>query len=287
MKRFENISGKLMDGIEIPNEEHIPIFICDLIESPEFQKSEAQLPCVIGVDIYGKSVVEDIAKMPHLMVAGCPEPVRGMMNLMHSIILSLLYRKGPDEVNLILIDPTDKELSAYDGALHILEPVIRNPKKAKETLMWAVEEIERRYRILAENDVRSIEMYNKLQAESKISKDKEFSEKLPKIVIVVSELKDFMMDDPEVVEILICQITQLGRAAGIHLILATTRPDKKIITGLIKANIPSRAAFKVLSSDDSETILDTIGAQLLQEDGDMLFLPQGYVKPLRIQAAKV
>lgn len=247
----------------------------DLIESSEFQESEAQLPCIIGKDIYGKTVVADIAKMPHLLVAGCPESARGMMHYMHSIILSLLHRKGPDEVNLILIDPTDKEFSAYDGAPHILGPVISDSKKAKEILMWAVEEMDRRYRILAENDARSVEMYNKLPVERKASKDKEESGKLTQMVIMVSELADLMMDDPEAVEILICQIAQLGRAAGIHVILATTKPDKEIITGLIKANIPSRAAFKMLSSDDSRTILDTKGAELIQEE-DLLFWPGDY-----------
>ena len=279
------IPGKAAVGIEIPNKERLPVSIRELIESQEFKKADSKLTYVVGKDISGHTIVSDIAKMPHLLVAGSTGSGKSVFT--NSIILSILYEANPDEVKLILIDPKVVEFSVYNGIPHLLLPVVTEPKKANAALAWAVAEMERRYKVFAEHNVRAIKAYNELVDAGKVPAIDGPPERMPQIVIVVDELADLMMVASKDVEASICRIAQLARAAGIHLIIATQRPSVDVITGLIKANMPSRVALKVSSGVDSRTILDSVGAERLLGYGDMLFYPQGYSKPLRVQGAFV
>lgn len=279
------IPGKAAVGIEIPNKERLPVCIRELIESQEFKKANSKLSYVVGKDISGHTIVSDIAKMPHLLVAGSTGSGKSVFT--NSIILSILYEANPDEVKMILIDPKVVEFSVYNGIPHLLLPVVTDPRKANAALAWAVAEMERRYKVFAEHNVRAIKAYNDLVAQGKVPAVDGPPEKMPQIVIVVDELADLMMVASKDVEASICRIAQLARAAGIHLIIATQRPSVDVITGLIKANMPSRVALKVSSGVDSRTILDSVGAERLLGYGDMLFYPQGYSKPLRVQGAFV
>ncbi len=279
------IPGKAAVGIEIPNKERLPVSIRELIESQEFKKADSKLSYVVGKDISGHTIVSDIAKMPHLLVAGSTGSGKSVFT--NSIILSILYEANPDEVKLILVDPKVVEFSVYNGIPHLLLPVVTDARKANAALAWAVAEMERRYKVFAEHNVRAIKAYNDLVVQGKVPAVDGPPEKMPQIVIVVDELADLMMVASKDVEASICRIAQLARAAGIHLIIATQRPSVDVITGLIKANMPSRVALKVSSGVDSRTILDSVGAERLLGYGDMLFYPQGYSKPLRVQGAFV
>ena len=273
-------------GIEIPNKERIPVSLKELIESAEFKKASSKLTFVVGKDIGGRVIVADIGKMPHLLVAGTTGSGKSVFT--NSIIQSILFNASPEEVKLILIDPKVVEFSVYNGIPHLLMPVVTEPRKANVALAWAVAEMSRRYKLFAEHDVRGIDAYNEQVEKGKVTdEDGNVAKKLSKIVIVVDELADLMMVAGKEVEDSICRIAQLARAAGIHLIIATQRPSVDVITGLIKANMPSRVALKCGSGVDSRTILDATGAEKLLGYGDMLFSPQGFNKPLRVQGAFV
>ena len=277
------IPGKAAVGIEVPNEENTAVMLRELLESNEFNTSESKLSFAVGKDIAGKTVVADIAKMPHLLVAGATGS--GKSVCINTLIMSILFKASPDEVKLIMVDPKVVELSVYNGIPHLLIPVVTDPKKAAGALNWAVCEMEKRYKLFAEYNVRDIKGFNK-KVES--LKDEEIiPEKMPQIVIIVDELADLMMVAPGEVEGSICRLAQLARAAGLHLILATQRPSVNVITGLIKANMPSRIAFSVSSGVDSRTIIDMNGAEKLLGKGDMLFYPTGYPKPARVQGSFV
>ena len=257
----------------------------ELIQSDAFQKSESRLAFAAGKDIAGKPVIADIAKMPHLLIAGATGS--GKSVCINTLIMSILYKSSPEEVKLIMIDPKVVELSVYNGIPHLFIPVVTDPKKAAGALNWAVAEMTERYNKFAQYNVRDIKGYNaKVDALTDIEEDKK-PPRLPQIVIIVDELADLMMVAPGEVEDSICRLAQLARAAGIHLIIATQRPSVNVITGLIKANMPSRIAFSVSSGVDSRTILDMNGAEKLLGKGDMLFYPQGYQKPARVQGAFV
>lgn len=280
------IPGKAAVGIEIPNKERIPVSLKELIESPEFKKASSKLTFVVGKDISGHVIVGDIGKMPHLLVAGTTGSGKSVFT--NSIIQSILFNADPDEVKLILIDPKVVEFSVYNGIPHLLMPVVTEPRKANVALAWAVAEMSRRYKLFADHDVRGIDAYNEQVEQGKVlDDDGSVAKKLPKIVIVVDELADLMMVAGKEVEDSICRLAQLARAAGIHLIIATQRPSVDVITGLIKANMPSRVALKCGSGVDSRTILDATGAEKLLGYGDMLYSPQGFTKPLRVQGAFV
>lgn len=280
------IPGKAAVGIEIPNKERIPVSLKELIESAEFKKATSKLTFVVGKDIGGRVIVADIGKMPHLLVAGTTGSGKSVFT--NSIIQSILFNASPEEVKLILIDPKVVEFSVYNGIPHLLMPVVTEPRKANVALAWAVAEMSRRYKLFAEHDVRGIDAYNEQVEKGKVTdEDGNIAKKLSKIVIVVDELADLMMVAGKEVEDSICRIAQLARAAGIHLIIATQRPSVDVITGLIKANMPSRVALKCGSGVDSRTILDATGAEKLLGYGDMLFSPQGFNKPLRVQGAFV
>ena len=280
------IPGKAAVGIEIPNKERIPVSLKELIESAEFKKASSKLTFVVGKDISGHVIVGDIGKMPHLLVAGTTGSGKSVFT--NSIIQSILFNADPDEVKLILIDPKVVEFSVYNGIPHLLMPVVTEPRKANVALAWAVAEMGRRYKLFADHDVRGIDAYNEQVDQGKVLEDDgSVAKKLPKIVIVVDELADLMMVAGKEVEDSICRLAQLARAAGIHLIIATQRPSVDVITGLIKANMPSRVALKCGSGVDSRTILDATGAEKLLGYGDMLYSPQGFTKPLRVQGAFV
>lgn len=274
------IPGKAAVGIEVPNKENTAVPFRDLVESPEFKKFPANLIFTVGKDIGGKTVYADIAKMPHLLIAGATGS--GKSVCINTIIMGILYKAHPDDVKMIMIDPKVVELSVYNGIPHLLIPVVTDPKKAAAALHWGVAEMTERYKKFADLNVRDLKGYNK-KVESLKGADPEASEKLPQILIIVDELADLMMVSPGEVEESICRLAQLARACGIHLIIATQRPSVDVITGLIKANMPSRVAFAVSSGVDSRTILDMVGAEKLLGKGDMLFYPQGYPKPARIQ----
>ena len=250
-----------------------------MLESEEFQKFPSKLAFALGQDIAGNPVVTDIDKMPHLLIAGATGS--GKSVCINTLITSIIYKAKPDEVKLLLVDPKVVELSVYNGIPHLLIPVVTDPKKAAGALNWAVREMLQRYNDFAENSVRDIKGYNRLKAE------KGETDFMPQIVIIIDELADLMMAAPGEVEDSICRLAQMARAAGIHLIIATQRPSVDVITGLIKANIPSRLAFAVSSGIDSRTILDSVGAERLLGKGDMLFNPVGMSKPVRIQGAFV
>ena len=273
------IPGKPAVGIEVPNRKKSPVGIRSIFESPVYTKSASPLTMALGKDIAGNAQISDLCKMPHLLIAGSTGS--GKSVCVNSIIISFLYKASPEDVRLILIDPKVVELAEYNGIPHLLMPVVTEPRKAAGALGSAVAEMEKRYRAFADNNVRDIKSYNRLAEQT------EGMEKMPYIVIVIDELADLMMVSGKEVEDYICRIAQKARAAGMHLIVATQRPSVDVITGLIKANIPSRIAFAVSSQVDSRTILDSGGAEKLLGMGDMLFMPVGAAKPVRIQGTYV
>ncbi|PLX97131.1 MAG: cell division protein FtsK [Desulfuromonas sp.] len=308
------IPGRGAVGIEIPNPERETVWLKEIFASDEFQKTGGALPMALGKDIFGKTVVSDLAKMPHLLVAGSTGSGKSVS--INTMILSLLYRASPQDVRIIMVDPKMLELSIYEGIPHLLLPVVTNPKKATLALNWAVREMERRYKLMADKGVRNIDGYNKRLADEEAEKsrrrandevvleaapdiDEEFPPfapeegeelehgHLPYIVVIVDELADLMMVAGRDIEEAIARLAQMARAAGIHLILATQRPSVDVITGLIKANFPTRISFKVFSRTDSRTILDQMGAENLLGMGDMLFLPPGTGALQRVHGAFV
>lgn len=282
------IPGKAAVGIEVPNKVNSMVYLRDLLESPEFKNHKSTLAFAVGKDIGGQVVVADLAKMPHLLIAG--QTGSGKSVGINTMIMSLIYRSSPDDVKLIMIDPKVVELSVYNGIPHLLIPVVTDPKKAAGALNWAVAEMMERYNKFAASNVRDLKGYNaKVQtlAESGDIPADKIPKKLPQLVIIIDELADLMMVASNEVEDAICRLAQLARAAGIHLVIATQRPSVNVITGVIKANVPSRIAFSVASGVDSRTILDMNGAEKLLGNGDMLFYPSGYPKPLRVQGAFV
>ncbi len=279
------IPGKAAVGIEVPNKENTAVMLRDLLETDEFQKHESRIAFAAGRDIAGKVVVADIMKMPHVLIAGATGS--GKSVCINTLIMSILYKADPRDVKLIMIDPKVVELSVYNGIPHLMIPVVTDPKKAAGALNWAVAEMMKRYDLFAQYNVRDLRGYNlKIETIETIEEEGK-PEKLPQIVIIVDELADLMMVAPGEVEESICRLAQLARAAGIHLVLATQRPSVNVITGLIKANMPSRIAFSVSSGVDSRTIIDMNGAEKLLGKGDMLFYPAGYQKPARVQGAFV
>ncbi|SFA89446.1 FtsK/SpoIIIE family DNA translocase [Clostridium frigidicarnis] len=271
------IPGKSAVGIEVPNKELTPVFLREVIQSEEFENTKKNLAFSLGKDIGGKCVVADLTKMPHLLIAGATGS--GKSVCINTLVISILYKYSPEEVKLLMIDPKVVELNVYNGIPHLLIPVVTDPKKAAAALNWAVNEMTRRYKLFADNGVRNVEGFNDLYEKGKID------EKLPWIVIVVDELADLMMVCPRDVEEYIARLAQMARAAGMHLVIATQRPSVDVITGVIKANIPSRISFAVSSQVDSRTIIDSAGAEKLLGKGDMLFYPVGQSKPVRIQGA--
>ncbi|MDU5323580.1 MAG: DNA translocase FtsK, partial [Peptoniphilus harei] len=272
------IPGKTVVGIEVPNKDKDSVALKELIESQEFKNSKSDIPLTLGKDVEGNILISGMEDMPHLLIAGATGS--GKSVCINSIITSVIYKSSPKDVKLMLIDPKVVELSVYNGIPHLLIDVVTNPKKAAFALNWAVDEMEKRYEAFAENRVRDLKGYNKkMMAEGKED------EKLPKILIIVDELADLMMVASKEIEEYIARLAQKARAAGMHLILATQRPSVDVITGTIKANVPSRIAFAVASSVDSRTILDMGGAEKLLGKGDMLFYPSKYPKPKRIQGA--
>ena len=279
------IPGKAAVGIEVPNKENSTVMLRDLLETEEFRKFPSNLAFAVGKDIGGKVVVADIAKMPHVLIAGATGS--GKSVCINTIIMSILYKANPNDVKMIMIDPKVVELSVYNGIPHLMIPVVTDPKKASAALHWGVAEMTDRYQKFAEMNVRDLKGYNKAVEAGKCDAEGQPLHKMPQIVIIVDELADLMMVAAGEVEESICRLAQLARAAGIHLIIATQRPSVDVITGLIKANMPSRIAFSVSSGVDSRTILDMNGAEKLLGKGDMLFYPQGYAKPGRVQGAFV
>ena len=270
------IPGKAAVGIEIPNKKSIPVILREIVESKEFQKAASPITLAFGKDIAGKVITADLAKMPHLLIAGSTGS--GKSVCINDLIVSMVYKSSPQDLRMILVDPKVVELSVYKNLPHLLIPVVTEPKKAASALRWAVNEMMTRYRKFSEKGTRDLDRFNTLVGPE---------EHLPKLVVIIDELADLMMVAPDEVEDSICRIAQLGRAAGIHLIVATQRPSSDIITGLIKANIPSRCAFAVSSGVDSRIILDAMGAEKLLGKGDMLFHPTGASKATRVQCAYV
>ncbi len=273
------IPNKAAIGIEVPNKISGSVCLRDLIGSKEFQNAGSKLTVALGKDIGGQIVLTDLAKMPHLLIAGTTGSGKSVCT--NSMIQSVLFRARPEEVRLLLIDPKQVEFGIYNGIPHLLVPVVTDPRKAAGALGWSVNEMLRRYKLFAENNVRDLTMYNEL------AKTSDTLEVLPQILIVIDELADLMMVAANEVESNICRLAQMARAAGMHLVIATQRPSVDVITGLIKANIPSRLALTVASAVDSRTILDTGGAEKLLGKGDMLFMPVGFAKPMRVQGCFV
>lgn len=271
------VPGKSVVGIEVPNREIATVHFREVMETPEFQNATSKLAVALGKDITGTPIVADLIKMPHLLIAGATGS--GKSVCVNTLINSILFKARPDEVKLLLVDPKMVELTNYNGIPHLIAPVVTDPKKAAGALKWIVTEMETRYELFAASGVRDIVRYNYLKAQEK----KEDSPMLPYVVVVIDELADLMMVAPGDVEDSICRLAQMARAAGIHLLIATQRPSVDVITGLIKANIPSRIAFAVSSQIDSRTILDMAGAEKLLGRGDMLYYPMGSSKPLRVQ----
>ncbi len=271
------IPGKQAVGIEVPNKEKEMVHLREVIESPEFENNKSKLSVALGKDVAGDNIIADIAKMPHVLIAGSTGS--GKSVCINTIITSFIYNAKPSEVKLVMIDPKVVELSVYNGIPHLLIPVVTDPKKAAGALAWAVQEMDNRYNLFASKGVRDLKGYN-----SAIEKEN-LGVKLPQIVIIVDELADLMMVAAKDVEDSICRLAQKARAAGMHLVIATQRPSVDVITGLIKANVPSRIAFAVSSQVDSRTILDQVGAEKLLGKGDMLFFPTGAAKPTRVQGA--
>ena len=275
------IPGKAAVGIEVPNKENAAVMLRDLLETDDFKYHGSKIAFAAGRDIAGKTVVADIAKMPHVLIAGATGS--GKSVCINTLIVSILYKASPEDVKLIMIDPKVVELSVYNGIPHLMIPVVTDPKKAAGALNWAVMEMTKRYQLFAEYNVRDLKGYNaKVDSVAHIE-DENKPKRLPKIVIIVDELADLMLVAAKEVEDSIMRITQMARAAGIHLIVATQRPSTDVITGVVKANIPSRISFAVASQIDSRTILDMAGAEKLLGKGDMLYLPMGENAPIRIQ----
>jgi S-DNA-T family DNA segregation ATPase FtsK/SpoIIIE len=271
------IPGKAAVGIEVPNKEITNVYLREVLESDEFKKNNSKISFALGRDVTGTNIIADIGEMPHLLIAGSTGS--GKSVCINSLISSILFRANPDEVKMLLIDPKVVELSVYDGVPHLIVPVVTDPKKAAGALNWAVQEMTERYKMFASKNVRDIIGYNN----SNIAEE----EKLPQIIIIIDELADLMMVAPSEVEDAICRLAQMARAAGLHLVVATQRPSVDVITGLIKANIPSRISFAVSSQTDSRTILDMGGAEKLLGKGDMLFYPVGESKPIRVQGSLI
>ena len=276
------VPGKAAIGIELPNETRETVRLKEIISSNNFEKSKSKLTICLGKDIIGNPVVTELDKMPHLLIAGATGT--GKSVALNAMICSFLYKANPDEVKLIMIDPKRIELSSYDGIPHLITPVVTDVKKATNALFWAVREMEQRYELLSEKKARNIKQYNQ-----KIAKEKEENgpEKLPYVVIIIDELADLMIVASKDVEVALTRLAQMARAAGIHLILATQRPSVDVLTGIIKANFPTRLSFQVSSKTDSRTIIDTNGAENLLGNGDMLFLPPGTAKIQRIHGAYI
>ena len=279
------IPGKSAVGIEDPNKENQMVYLRDILEADGFQKHSSKIAFAVGKDIGGQVVVTDIAKMPHLLIAGATGS--GKSVCINTLIMSIIFKADPEDVKLIMVDPKVVELSVYNGIPHLLLPVVTDPKKASGALNWAVAEMTDRYNKFAQYNVREIKGYNEKVESIKDIEDEDKPKKMPQIVIIIDELADLMMVAPGEVEDSICRLAQLARAAGIHLVIATQRPSVNVITGLIKANVPSRVAFAVSSGVDSRTIIDMNGAEKLLGKGDMLFYPAGYPKPMRVQGAFV
>ena len=278
--RIAPVPGKIsVVGIEVPNRAVTTVTLREVLDSSEFEKSKSKSSFAVGKDIGGSCIIGNIAKMPHMLIAGTTGS--GKSVCMNSIILSLLYKAGPEDVKLIMVDPKMVELANYNGIPHLMIPVVTDPKKAAGSLQWAVTEMMRRYKTMSDAGVRDLESYNS------IVMAEEDGVKLPQLVVIIDELADLMMVAAKEVEDSICRIAQMGRAAGIHLVIATQRPSADVITGLMKANIPSRIAFSVASAMESRIILDTQGAEKLVGRGDMLFAPIGCGKPLRVQGCFV
>ncbi len=273
------IPGKAAVGIEVPNKNVSTVYLKELLDTQQFRTAKSRVTVGLGMDVAGTPIFLDIAKMPHLLIAGATG--MGKSVCINSMIVSLLYKATPDEVKLILIDPKKVELSIYNGLPHLLVPVVTDPKKAAGSLHWAVTEMDRRFELIEEVGVRDVASYNR------ITKDDPEKEFLPQIVIVIDELADLMMTAPKDVEDSICRLAQKARAAGMHLVIGTQRPSVDVVTGLIKANVPSRIAFTMASQVDSRTILDIAGAEKLIGRGDMLYAPVGFSKPVRVQGAFV
>ncbi len=274
------IPGKQAVGIEIPNKEKESVPLRDVIESDEFEENKSKLTVALGKDVAGNIVLADIAKMPHVLIAGSTGS--GKSVCINTIITSFIFNAKPSEVKLVMVDPKVVELSVYNGIPHLLIPVVTDPRKAAGALAWAVQEMDHRYNLFAEKGVRDLKGYN-----AAVEHDENSTGKLPQIVIIIDELADLMMVAAKEVEESICRLAQKARAAGMHLVIATQRPSVDVITGLIKANVPSRIAFAVSSQIDSRTILDQVGAEKLLGKGDMLFYPVGASKPTRVQGAFV
>ena len=271
------IPGKAAIGIEVPNKKQSAVLLREVLDSKEFKNTDKKLAFSLGKDITGKCIVGDLSRMPHMLIAGATGS--GKSVCINTLIISLLYKYSPKEVRLLMVDPKVVELSVYNGIPHLLIPVVTDPKKAAGALNWAVNEMNKRYNLFSEMKVKNIESYNSLFEKGIID------EKMPYVVIIVDELADLMMACPNDVEDYICRLAQMARAAGMHLIIATQRPSVDVITGVIKANIPSRVSFAVSSGTDSRTILDQVGAEKLLGRGDMLYYPIGENKPLRVQGA--
>ena len=273
------IPGKQAVGIEVPNKEKEAVHLREVLESPEFQENDSKLTVALGKDVAGNTQLADIAKMPHVLIAGSTGS--GKSVCINTIITSIIFHAKPSEVKLVMVDPKVVELSVYNGIPHLLIPVVTDPKKAAGALAWAVQEMDDRYNKFAQKGVRDLKGYNHaIEKEEGVGK-------LPQIVIIVDELADLMMVAAKDVEEAICRLAQKARAAGMHLVIATQRPSVDVITGLIKANVPSRIAFAVSSQVDSRTILDSVGAEKLLGKGDMLFFPSGAPKPSRVQGTFV
>ncbi|MDD3839264.1 MAG: DNA translocase FtsK 4TM domain-containing protein [Clostridia bacterium] len=272
------IPGKAAVGIEVPNKNAVSVLLSEVISSQQFQKSNSCLSIGLGKDIAGNNIIADLSDMPHLLIAGATGS--GKSVCINTIITSLLYKATPDQLRLLLIDPKVVELSSYNGIPHLLIPVVTDPQKAAGALNWTVQEMNNRYKSFAKTGVKDIDKYNQTVS-------KQGDNPLPKVVVIIDELADLMMVSPHEVEDSICRIAQMARAAGIHLVIATQRPSVDVITGVIKANIPSRIAFSVSSQADSRTILDMGGAEKLLGKGDMLFFPVGLSKPKRVQGAYI
>jgi len=279
------IPGKAVIGIEVPNTDRQMVKFKEIIASSVFEKCKSKLTLCLGKDIVGNPVVAELEKMPHLLIAGATGT--GKSVALNAMICSLLYKSKPSEVKIIMVDPKRIELSSYDGIPHLITPVVTNPKKATNALFWAVREMEHRYELLSEMTARNIKQYNNKVAKAEKTVDKETPEKLPYIVIIIDELADLMMLASRDVEVALTRLAQMARAAGIHLILATQRPSVDVLTGIIKANFPTRLTFQVSSRTDSRTIIDTVGAENLLGSGDMLFLPPGTAKLQRIHGAYI
>lgn len=279
------IPGKAAIGIEVPNKEAGSVYFRELVESKEFKESQSAISFGVGKDIAGKTIIADIAKMPHMLIAGATGS--GKSVCINTIIMSILYKAKPEDVRLIMVDPKVVELSVYNGIPHLLLPVVTDPKKAAGALNWAVNEMTDRYKKFAAMQVRNIKGYNDVVVKKNKEGIEPPMEKLPQIVIIIDELADLMMVAPGEVEDAICRLAQLARAAGIHMVIATQRPSVNVVTGLIKANIPSKIAFAVSSGIDSRVIIDMNGAEKLLGKGDMLYFPSNLPKPLRVQGAFV